>query len=142
MEDLMSDALSSTPTVPPKVATSEDRIVPAIVYGLDLIGAGHLTVLIGLVIAYVARGSAGPMTSSHYTFQIRTFWLSIWWFVVGVILCIVGALLSVILIGLPILGLGILVCSCVWLYTIIRAVIGLIYLIQGLPHPHPDSWWL
>jgi uncharacterized membrane protein len=140
MEDIMSDATPATAVPPPATGVREDRIMPAVVYGLYLVGVGHFTVLIGLLIAYACRGSAGPVAASHYTYQVRTFWLSIWWFVVGVILCIVGGILSIILIGIPILGLGIAICSGVWLYVVVRALIGLVYLAQGEPHPRPDGW--
>ena len=124
----------------PPVAVNEDRVMPAVVYGLYLVGVGHLTAIVGLIIAYASRGGAGPVATSHYTYQIRTFWLSIWWFVVGLLLCIGGGILSVVLVGIPFLIAGIVIVSCVWLYMVVRALIGLVCLAQGEPRPRPDSW--
>ena len=48
------------------VAQPEDRTMPAVVYGLYLLGLANLiTVFIGLIIAYANRGSAGPAMASH-----------------------------------------------------------------------------
>jgi len=70
----MSDPVS-TPLAP--VAT-DDRTMPAVTYGLYLLGfaSAGLTTLIGLIIAYANRAAATPAIASHYTFLIRTFWLS------------------------------------------------------------------
>ena len=136
----MSDTAPVNSIPPPMTGVREDRLMPAVVYGLYLIGIGHLTVFIGLLIAYSCRGGAGPVAASHYNYQIRTFWLSIWWFVIGVVLCIVGVPLSLILIGIPMIFLGATICGFVWLYFVIRSVIGLIYLMQNEPHPRPDGW--
>jgi uncharacterized membrane protein len=54
-------------------------------------------------VAYVNRETAGPINASHYTFAIRTFWLSIWWFLIGGALFLVGLALAVLLIGFPIM---------------------------------------
>ena len=79
---------------------SEDKIVPAVVYGLYLLGFSNgLTFFIGLIVAYVQRGQAGPINESHYPFAIRTFWLSIAWFLVGGALVLFGIPLSLVLIG-------------------------------------------
>ena len=41
--------------------TTEDRTMPAVVYGLYLIGLTHgITTIIGLIIAYASRDQAGP----------------------------------------------------------------------------------
>ena len=50
-----------------------------VVYVLYLLGivSFFITPLIGLVIAYVQRGSSTPTGRTHFTFQIYTFWLSL-----------------------------------------------------------------
>ena len=56
----------------------EDRAMPTVVYVLYLLGLFHgLTLIIGVIMAYVLRGSAGPANASHYTYLIRTFWVSL-----------------------------------------------------------------
>jgi uncharacterized membrane protein len=82
-------------------SASEDRTMPAVVYALYLVGLTHgLTIIIGLILAYASRSAAGPVMQSHYTFQIRTFWLSIGWFLIGCALMFWGAIFSVVLIGI------------------------------------------
>jgi uncharacterized membrane protein len=75
-----------------------------VVYALYLLGfTNGLTFLVGLIVAYLNRETAGPINASHYTFAIRTFWLSIWWFLIGLALFLVGLALAVLLIGIPML---------------------------------------
>jgi uncharacterized membrane protein len=140
----MSDTAPVNAAPPPYAGLREDRLMPAVVYGLYLIGVGHLTIIIGLLIAYSCRGGAGPVAASHYNYQIRTFWLSIWWFIIGVGLVVVGTVLSITiilaLIGVPMIIAGCAICGFVWLYVIIRAVIGLVHLLQDEPHPRPEGW--
>src|SRR3546814_16922839 len=103
----------------------EDRTLPAVVYGLYLLGLTHgLTILIGLIVAYANRDNAGARMRSHYTFQIRTFWLSIGWFLVGCALIFWGAIFRVILIGIPFSALGWLFCGPVWLWFLVRSIVG------------------
>lgn len=123
------------------VAPKEDRTMPAVAYALYLIGlANGLTVLVGLVIAYANRAAASARMQSHYTFLIRTFWLSIAWFLIGGLLVGVGAIFSIILIGIPFAVLGWLICSVVWIWFAVRAVLGVIYLARGEAYPRPESW--
>ena len=79
------------------VVTPEDRTLPAVVYGLYLLGlVNGLTILVGLVIAYMNRDTAGPRMRTHYTFLIRTFWISIAWFVIAGLLVLFGGVLSLV----------------------------------------------
>ena len=55
-----------------------------------------ITSLIGVIMAYVNKGSAPDWVQSHYRFQIRTFWIAL---LAGVI----GALTTPFIIGIPIL---------------------------------------
>jgi uncharacterized membrane protein len=119
----------------------EDRTMPAVVYGLYLLGLTHgLTILIGLIIAYANRSSAGVRMRTHYTFQIRTFWLSIGWFLIGAALIFWGGIFSVVLIGLPFFALGWMICGAVWLWFLVRTVLGVIYLARDEPYPRPEAW--
>jgi uncharacterized membrane protein len=122
-------------------APSEDRTLPAVVYALYLVGlVNGLTVIVGLIIAYASRDTASPVARSHYTFLIRTFWLSIAWFLIGCALCAVGAIFSIILVGIPVLMLGVLVCSVVGIWFAVRAIVGVITLSRGEAYPRPETW--
>lgn len=124
------------------VRPHEDRVMPAVIYGLYLFGAfsALLTVFIGLIIAYAQRGSAGPRMETHYTFLIRTFWLTIWWVVIGAGLTVVGGILALVLVGLPILGLGLLILSLFGVWFIARCCLGAYYLAKDEAYPRPMSW--
>lgn len=121
----------------------EDRTMPAVVYALYLLGiANVLTALLGLILAYANRGQAGAGVRSHYTFLIRTCWLWLAWAAIGVLLILVGAPLSLILVGLPIFALGLLVLALVHVWFAVRAIVGVIYLARDEAYPRPYSWFL
>jgi uncharacterized membrane protein len=120
----------------------EDRTMPIICYALYLLAfATGITAIIGVIIAYTQRSTAGPVMHSHYTFLIRTFWLgivvAIVSAVVGGILMAIGAVLTVILIGFPIMAVaGLFFCvAAVWFA--VRCILGLVYLSRGEAYPRP-----
>ncbi len=120
----------------------EDRVLPGVVYGLYLLSVPSVwaAVLVGLVVAYASRDSAGPRMRSHYEFLIQTFWKSIWWAVIGGLLCLFGGIFTVVLIGIPFLIAGILILCVVHLWFYIRCFMGLYYLLQDQPYPRPSAW--
>ncbi|AFJ01864.1 hypothetical protein Q7C_693 [Methylophaga frappieri] len=63
---------------------------------------------------------------SHYTFQIRTFWI-------GLLLQIVGWLTFGI-------GIGVLILLIWLIWLIIRCVKGLKIVSKAEPYPSPESW--
>jgi uncharacterized membrane protein len=120
---------------------SEDRTLPAVVYGLYLIGlVNGLTILIGLLIAYANRDGAGPRAQSHYIFQIRSFWTAIGWWIIGVVLLLWGIPLSVILIGVPLVILGGMILALVHIWFGLRCVLGMLHLWRGEAYPRPRTW--
>jgi uncharacterized membrane protein len=125
-----------------EVATAaEDRTLPAVVYGLYLLGlANGLTIFIGLLVAYANRPGAGLGMRSHYTFLIRTFWLSIGWFAIGAGLVMFGLPLSLVLVGIPIVALGWTICSLVAVWFAVRVILGVILLARGSAYPRPYAW--
>ena len=123
------------------VTTTEDKTLPMVAYVLYLLTfATFFTVFIGLLIAYSNRATAGPRMESHYTFMIRTFWLSIWWFVIGGLLVLFGGVFSLILVGIPFLLVGVFICSVVGLWFGVRCVLGLVHLSRGEAYPRPMNW--
>ncbi|MGC9386519.1 MAG: DUF4870 family protein [Hydrogenovibrio sp.] len=94
-------APTSTPSPEAAASSSASTDKPAdttnakIVYVLYLVGLViGLTALVGVVMAYVKRGEHDQpeWLESHYSFQIQTFWY-------GLAYLVVGALLSMIVIG-------------------------------------------
>jgi uncharacterized membrane protein len=122
-------------------AAQEDRTMPAVAYGLYLIGLTHgLTIVIAVIIAYAARAGAGPVMRTHYDFIIRTFWLSLAGIVIGAVIAFWGLIFSIVLIGLPFVWLGWTVCGLVWLWALVRLIVGVLALANGQPHPRPYGW--
>ena len=69
-------------------ATDADKQVTTIIYALYaaslLVG---VTFLVAIVMNYVKRDEvAGTFLESHFRWQIRTFWFSLLWTVIGVVL--------------------------------------------------------
>ena len=130
-------------TEPYEHAGVEDKTMPVIVYVLYILGLFHgLTIVIGLILAYVARDNAGPVMRSHYDWQIRSFWLSIGFFVLGCALVAIGIPLSFILIGIPVVMLGGILCVASWLWFAVRCIAGLVWVSQDMPCPRPYSLML
>lgn len=123
------------------VVTTEDRIMPAVVYGLYLLGlVNGLTILVGLVVAYMNLDKAGPRMKTHYAFLIRTFWIGLAIFVALAVLIGISAVLSVVLIGLPFFFLFLFLWGAVGVWFAIRCIIGLVYISQGEAYPRPNTW--
>ena len=121
---------------------TEDRTLPAVVYGLFLFGfaTAGLATFVGLILAYSNQAIAGPQMRTHYTFLIRTFWKAFVWSFLWGCLFLVSIPLSFILIGIPLLILSkiMLGVGIVWYGT--RCIVGVIFLAQGEPYPRPYSW--
>ncbi len=117
---------------------TEDRALPAVVYALYILGLFHgLTLIIGLIMAYVLRGNAGPANGSHYTYLIRTFWISLIWWGIGGAIVLVGIPLSLVLIGIPMVWAGGVICFFAWLWALVRCIIGAVRLAEGAPIARP-----
>lgn len=97
------------------------RQLAGLVYGLQaasmLVG---VTLFAGVIINYLRRGRvAGTWLESHFTWQIRTFWWSLAW-------CVLGIATAIVLVGI-----FILIASAVWfVYRIVR---GWTELSEGRP---------
>ena len=74
--------------------------------------------IVSVIIAYVNRGAAaGTWLASHYLWLIRTFWFSMLWAVIGMMVLVT---LGLILIGIP-MAFGIWIAATIWvIYRLIR----------------------
>jgi uncharacterized membrane protein len=100
-----------------------------VIYVLYLAGfVIGITVLIGLVMAYVNRGKAGGWIETHYTWAIRTFWIAL-----------LGGFVSLLLM---LVAIGFLLALAVAVWVIVRCVIGLQAVSRGEPIRNPESWWI
>ena len=100
--------MADYPAPAPTTSTTESRQPPAtgalvayILFGIAaLVGfAGHgflsLVGIVGVIVAYVSRGDLrGTWTESHLTWLIRTFWWSLLWDAIGVLLLMITLFLA------------------------------------------------
>ena len=126
----MSD-INQTP--PPQTPRQTDRwLEPGktnvqVVYFLYIAGMFiGISALVGIVIAYVNRGKAGGWVDTHYTWQIRTFWIGLLYSFVSVLLMIVA------------IGFVLIFAVAVW--VIVRCVLGLQAANRDEPVRNPESW--
>ena len=123
------------------IVTTEDRVLPAVVYGLYLLGlVNGLTILVGLVVAYINLDKAGPRMRTHYDFQIRTFWIGLAIFLSLGLLIGISAVLSLVLIGIPFLMLFLFLWGAVGVWFAVRCIVGLVYISQDQAYPRPNTW--
>lgn len=123
------------PPPPPSSASSGEAgawLTPGrqnviLIYGLYLLGLVFgLTIVIGVVMAYVNRGRAEPWVDCHYRFLIRTFWI-------GLAYSFLAALLIVAVIG------GFLfIAIAIWF--VIRLVKGVQAASQGRALERVETW--
>lgn len=104
-----------------------------IVYALYLLSipSAAIFALVGVIVAYASRDGAGPLARSHLEHAIRMWWTSFWWVVGGWALICVGFVLSFILIGFPIMWLGGLVLLIILIWFTVKALLGLLALLDG-----------
>ena len=98
-----------------------------IIYVLYLIGlVTGITILVGVVMAYIYRDDAPEWLRTHYESQIRMFWM-------GLLYCLIAGLLLVILVGF-------LLYFVIAVWWIIRCVKGLKHLDQRSAYPDHRGW--
>jgi len=128
----MSETLpppTPAPSPPPPNPMLDQRQMALVIYVLYLVPTG-VTHIVGLVLAYVSRDTAPEWLRSHYTLQIRTFWIGLLLFAVSVALCIT-------IIGI-IIGVPLMLATLVWF--IVRCALGLARLLRNEPYPTPQNW--
>jgi uncharacterized membrane protein len=99
------------------------KTTATVVYALQAVGFFvGITWLVAIVIDYVKRDDArGTWLESHFSWQIRTFWWGLLW-------CIVGGILLLVLVGY-----FVLLATAVWI--IYRIVKGWLNLAENKPIP-------
>ncbi len=121
----------------PAAAGTSGRMWAIAVWSLYL--ASYLTLaltsIVGLIIAYVKRGSlAGTPYASHMTSAICTFWISLPIGLVGIALLIAGHFLAILVV------LGAVVLGLLTLWQIFRAFRGFARAVDDEPIDNPHGW--
>ena len=100
-----------------------------LVYGLYIVSfLVGITGLIGVIFAYLNRGRADAWLQSHYTYQIRTFWIGLLYALVCTILVFVG--------------IGVLLFFLLAVWVIARSLKGLQTVSRNEPIANPGTWLL
>ena len=97
-------------------------------YILSIPSVGIL-VLIGLVVAYAARGNASNVARQHIDAQIRLFWSTVMWTIIFSVLWLVSLLLSAVLIGIPFLFVFWAALFLLMVWFTVKSIFGLINLL-------------
>ncbi len=122
----MNETSGAAVTVPANVAAEGKSA--QLVYILYLVGIIiGIASIVGVIMAYVNKGTAPAWVQDHYRYQIRTFWIEL-------LFGVIGAATAVFVIGW-----FILLFTVVWL--IIRSVQGMKALNEGRPPKNVTSWF-
>lgn len=115
---------SATPNLDAMFA---EKNLPKLSYILMLVGALlPILSIIALVVAYLNRGNEESAIDTHYTFQIRTFWI-------GLLFSFIGALTSA-------FGIGLLILMAAAVWYIVRVLTGLKLLNSSVPVANQTTW--
>jgi uncharacterized membrane protein len=120
----MSDQNAANVSTPSASVESRNALIIYVLY-LAAFVVG-VSALIGVVMAYVHKNAAPDWVSSHYQYQIRTFWI-------GLLYAVVGGLLVI-----AVVGWLLLLFWAVW--HIVRCVKGMRLVQQGAAIPNPTTW--
>ncbi len=118
----MTDA--QPPAVRPASSELDSVKLVYILYFVSLVVG--ITSIAGVIVAYLRRSEADEIAASHYTFQIRTFWI-------GLLFAAISVITMMIMIGM-LLALA----TVVWF--LIRSIKGFMLASDGKPVPDPSTW--
>lgn len=127
----MSDA---QPRLQPGHA-SEGKAPAAVAWALYILSipSANLLAIVGLIVAYAARGSATGLPRAHLDEQIRLFWSIVMWTVISWIGIGIGFLLTLTgigaVVGIPLMILAGLVWFLLGVWFTVKSVLGLVALI-------------
>lgn len=111
--------------------SSEERTMPLTAYILMLVSVvtGGITAIIAVVLAYASKEEASDDVKSHYEFIIRTFWISL----------IVDVTAFVLMFTVFLAPLSFLTFIAVFVWVIVRMIMGLVKLTNGDPIADPNT---
>jgi uncharacterized membrane protein len=89
--------------------------------------------LVGVIVAVAARDGAGPLARAHLDDQIRYWFLAFWWAVGIAVISLLGWILTIVLIGFPIIWVAGLLSLILFIWFTVKSFFGLLKLIDGRP---------
>jgi len=98
-----------------------------------------ITVIIGLILAYTSRDREDYGLYTHYTFQIRTFWIGLllsvgFGFAAGILMLLAASL------GMIAMALMALAGVSLFAWFLLRCGTGLVMALKGEPIGQAESW--
>ena len=114
---------------------AEGKPAALIAWGLFILSipSANVLVLVGLVVAYAARGSATGLPRQHIEAQIALFWSVFWWTIALWVLIAISMFASIILIGIPFL----LLFGALWfllsIWFTVKSILGVVNLMSDKP---------
>ncbi len=110
-------------------ALTGDTTMAMVVYVLYLVGlATALAAIIGVVLAHIQRNKEiGTWLETHYTYQVRTFWIGLLYMCIGGVTVVA-------------FGLGFLIIAATWVWIAVRTILGISRLSRRETVPDPDTW--
>lgn len=111
------------------------RLPAAAGYGLYLLSIPSLAIFapVGAAVAWFARANAGPLARAHLDEQLRLFLIAAIWAVALFALSIPAWLLTIVLIGIPLLWAIAMAGFVVMVWFTARSALGLLRLLGGHP---------
>lgn len=111
-----------------RYSPTEETRPSQIIYALYLAGlvTANITLLIGVIVAYVYYKEAAPWLQAHYRYLIRTFWI--------------GCLYSLVTFTLSLMLVGTLLWPLLVVWLGVRCIIGWVAVRKGEPPARPGSW--
>jgi uncharacterized membrane protein len=111
------------------------RSAAFIVYVLYLLSIPSFAVfaLVGVIVALVSREGSGPLARAHLNDQVA-FWFTAFWWAIGIVVAtLAGWILTVILVGFPILMLAWIAALIVGIWFTVKSLLGLLKLLDNRP---------
>ncbi|MBL8530118.1 MAG: hypothetical protein JNK94_00155 [Hyphomonadaceae bacterium] len=122
-------------TTPPAYSPADEpgRFSALVVYLLYLLSIPSLAVfaLVGVIVALAARDGAGPLARSHLDYQVRIWFTSFWWTIALAVLMVIGWILTIVLIGLPIIWIAGVGFFIIFIWFTVVSLLGLLALLDG-----------
>ncbi|MBU1347879.1 MAG: hypothetical protein KKA16_13145 [Alphaproteobacteria bacterium] len=127
-----------TDTSQPRLAgghESEGKPAALIAWGLYILSipSANVLVLVGLVVAYAARGSATGLARQHMDAQIALFWSVFWWTIALWVLIVISMVASVVLVGIPFLLLFLALWFLLSVWFTVKSILGVMNLLSDRP---------
>lgn len=114
---------------------AEGKPAALIAWGLYVLSipSANLLVLVGLVVAYAARGSATGVARQHMDAQIALFWSVFWWTIALWVLIAISIFASLVLVGIPFLLLFLALWFLLSVWFTAKSVLGVLNLLSDRP---------